>query len=163
MAPAYCELMPMRSKQRPPKTQHLYFVCCACGTALTRTLTVRDDRSYIFNRDRAWHFGLPLFPEGLVIRERGEYGKEYSGWWLVQEEDITGLEVTPIVARTYGCCGMSGGRGHNLVCRSCGEHVACAETDCSCLQCVALDPLVVRPVRVRATKGIARSPAYEDA
>jgi hypothetical protein len=62
--------------------------------------------------------------------------------------DANGLCVTPLVERTYGCCGMTGRRGPNLVC-NCGEHLASAETDCTVPNLVALSKGQVYAARPR--------------
>ncbi|MGF6443309.1 hypothetical protein [Paraburkholderia youngii] len=103
---------------------------------------------YTTHGGESWKWGEPCFALGFAIKERGEVWQAYAGCWLVQEDDLIGLSVTPRVERTYGCCGMTGQRGPNLVCR-CGEHVASAETDCTVPNFVALSKAQVYAVRLR--------------
>jgi hypothetical protein len=108
---------------------------------------IADTSQYTTRGGVSWKFGEPCFPAGFAIRERGDVWEAYAGCWLVQEGDVIGLSVTHRVERTSGCCGMTGWRGPNLVCR-CGEHVASAETDCTVPNFVALSKDHVHAVRL---------------
>ncbi|CAE6700626.1 hypothetical protein R69927_03263 [Paraburkholderia domus] len=129
-------------------TQLVCFRCNRCDAPITRALMIADTSQYTTRGGESWKFGEPCFPAGFAIRERGDVWKAYAGCWLVQEDDVIGLSVTHHVDRTNGCCGMTGWRGPNLICR-CGEHVASAETDCTVPNFVALNKDQVYPVRLR--------------
>jgi hypothetical protein len=128
--------------------QRVCFCCNRCDAAITRILMVADTSQYTTRGGESWKFGEPCFPAGVAIKERGDVWQAYAGCWLVQEDDVIGLSVTHWVERTNGCCGMTGWRGPNLVCRR-GEHVASAETDCTVPNFVALSKDRVHPVRLR--------------
>ncbi|MCA8183944.1 hypothetical protein LGM60_28595 [Burkholderia vietnamiensis] len=110
---------------------------------------------YVTHGGKSWVWGDDLFPVGFAIRHRGDMLERYADCWLVQEDDVRNLSVTPFVRRTSGCCGMTGDHGPNLVC-TCGAHVASAETDCSVLNFVALDGAATRPVTLRKHYSAAR-------
>ncbi|MEM5293519.1 hypothetical protein VSR82_04130 [Burkholderia sp. JPY481] len=128
--------------------QLICFRCNRCNAPVTRVLTVGNASQYTTHGGESWKWGEPCFPSGFAIKERGDVWQAYAGCWLVQEDDVIGLSVTPLIERTYGCCGMTGRCGPNLVC-SCGEHVASAETDCTLPNFVALSKGQVYAARPR--------------
>lgn len=82
--------------------------------------------------------------------ERGRFAVDehtYLGHWIVNSEDVVGVERTTDPTRLVGCCGPDGNWGPNLLCE-CGQEVGTETAACWQVHAVYLDPSAVESVDV---------------
>jgi len=67
---------------------------------------------------------------------------------VLARPDVHGTQLTSLLGRRNGCCGLDGCDGPNRVCRQCTAEVATERSDCWTPQQVVLMPTAVEAVDV---------------
>ncbi len=117
--------------------------CLSCSSSLTKPLELVD---YSLHTDEVDQPCLPdgtvrpYLPVGTIGQEDGSYFNTMVGAYVTNVDACLNMSLTEDITRLYGCCGVGGTNGPNLLCDTCKRSVATKLEDCCTPHCVVFDP-----------------------